>query len=306
MSEFFDNVDSNNKQYIPPDYSDEADSIYPSENEEDDEDFDYLDIEDDDDEEVEERIEELLDQQNKNNERLMQSTPFGNPSPSPSWGNQGGSSWGPGGGSSPSSPWGGGSPSPGGNVWGRGNSGGSIWGTGNNNQSTVGKEQLDRTKKVIFIDFLDAIVETYQSNGQPGLIPRDIYDLKPRFDVWQKLAAFNPEKVYAMIPRNLLTNSTGLAGGLETMMNYFCCSLAAFLRLPYESCQILVQGNIGQRKEEIIRSVMKGSDYKIQENDTVLIGINSGLYGQSNSDLIAANTCGITYYDLNQLLNNLY
>ena len=308
MSEFFENKKEEQSQYIPPDYTDEADKIGPtdSDDDNDDDDFSDLDLEEED-EEDEGKIESLLDEQNRNNERLMQATPFGNPSPSPSptWGTQGGSMWGNGVGGS--SYWGSGN---GGNnsgsVWGRPGNSNNLWGAGSVNQSTNGKSQLDRSKKVIFIDFLDAIVETYQSEGRPGLVPRDIYDVKPRFDVWQKLAAFNPEKVYALIPRNLLKDSTGLPEGLDTMMSYFCCSLAAFLRLPYNRCQVLVQGRVGQYKEEIIKSIMKGGQVKIPEQDVVLIGINSGLYGQSNADIVAANNCGITYYDLNQLLNNMY
>ena len=308
MSKFFGDDENNTTKYIPPDYTDASETIGPSDDDDDDDDDEDLDFDDEEDEEDEGKIETILDEQNKKQEEVMQSTPFGNPNPSPTptWGGQGSSS----------PIWGNNNPV-GNNGFGWGNNnGGSIWGnqrttnpwnTNNNiNNNNGEKKELDRTKKVIFIDFLDAVVETYQSNGIPGLIPRDIYDIKPRFDVWQKLAAFNPERLYALAPRNLLANSTELQEGLNIALSYYCCSLAAFLRIPYRCCQVLVQGMVGQTKEDIINSILKGSKEKIPESDAVLIGINSGLYGQNNSDLIAAQKCGITYYDLTQLLTNLF
>lgn len=307
MSHYFGDQDKEEKSYIPPDYTDASETIGPSEDsdedDEDDDDFDEDDELDLEDEEDEGKIENILDEQESKCNRIMQSTPFGSPSPSPtpSWGSQGPS-------------WGGGSSNPnpvfGSNSWGQGNTGNPwskpstpLWGGGTNqNISTNGKTELDRSKKVIFIDFLDGIVETYQSNGAPGLLPRNIYDIKPRFDVWQKLGAFNPEKIYAIAPKNLLNNSTGSDIGVNYMLSYYCCALAAFLRLPYGCCQILMQSRIGQPKEDVISSIMTS----IKSDNALLIGINSGLYGQSNSDLVAAQACNILYYDLVQLLNSMY
>ena len=293
MSEYFE------KSLIPPDYSDEALSEHP----EDDNPDDDVVLED------EGKTEETIDKLENSREEMV-TTPFGTPPTTGSWG--GGTGWTPPG-STPtggsSGFWGSSSSSSGSgwgssnNGWGSGNSGSSgSWGTGNGKD---GKQQLDRSKRVVICDFLDCIVETYQSSGQPGLIPRDIYDLKPRFEVWMKIQAFNPEKVYAIIPKNLIPNTNGIQGW-EVALSYYCCCLSSFLRVPFNACQILAQSQIGQPKEEILKSVVNNIHHPIPREEVIYIGIYSGLYGQSNRDYLAAVNTGIDYLDLGQLLNNCY
>ena len=196
-----------------------------------------------------------------------------------------------------------------GGMWGTGTGAGTwrpggtsttpSWGT-----SQVQKEQINRNKKVIFIDFLDGIVETFNSNQVPGYLPRDIYDLTPRFDVWQKLSAFSPERVYIMCPKNLLPSTNG-AQGWETTLTYFCNGLSSFMRVPYTTCQILVGSVIGQSKESLMLSVIDDKTKPINRQDIVSIGIYSGFNGQPDIDLRAANACGVDYIDLYNLLNNM-
>jgi len=175
-----------------------------------------------------------------------------------------------------------------------------VWNQGGNTQ----KEQINRNKKVVFIDFLDGIVETLNSNQSPGFLPRDIYDLTPRFDVWQRLCAFSPERVYIMIPKNLLPSTNG-AQGWEATLTYFCCALSSFIRVPYTNCQILVGSVIGQSKESLMLSVINDKNKPIDRNDIVCIGIYSGYNGQPDIDKHAAEVCGIDYIDLYNLLNNM-
>lgn len=171
-------------------------------------------------------------------------------------------------------------------------------------QSTTQKEPINRNKKVIFIDFLDGICETLNSNQVPGFLPRDIYDLAPRFDVWQKLSAFNPERIYIMIPKNLLPSTNG-ANGWEIALNFFCCSLSSFLRVPFTNCQVLVGSVIGQSKESLMLSVIDDPKKPIRREDIVSIGIYSGYNGQADTDKKAAEHCCVDYVDLYNLLNNM-
>ena len=292
MSEFFERGEE--KQYIPPDYESPPDDD-PDNNS----DNDVDEINDDTADEDEGKTEAIIDKIEE--EKKVVTTPtFGGgsstPQPSTPWGTP---SFGSGG--TTSSPFGGSS-----NPWGSNNKpsiwgtpgGGTTWGGQNNNQ----KEQINREKKIIFCDFLDCIVETLDSQGRPGYLPRDIYDLKPRFEVWSKIQAFNPEIVYSLIPINLIPNTNGAEGWIKTL-EYFCCSLSAFLRVPYTNCKILAQTAIGQPKEELINSILGQG---INRNDAIYIGIYSGLAGQSNRDLLAAERCHIDYVDLGVLLNNMY
>ena len=184
------------------------------------------------------------------------------------------------------------------------------WGApswGNNSSTTQsgglnGKIEIDRTKRVIITDFLDIIVETFQSNGVPGLIPRGIYDLKPRFDVWSKLNAFNPEKIYIL---STLTPDAMSSESWNVTYAYYCQCLSSFLRLQHYSCQVVMQG-YGTSKAYVISSLLCSIGGNIEAKDAVYIGLNSGMCGQSNQDKLAAEISGIDYIDLNQLLNNMY
>lgn len=296
MSDYFSGINEE-KQFIPPDYSedpetdsekelydlDDEESITSYDESEEEELLDYL-------HESEKEKSEKKDEKKEDN--TVTSSPFSaNPS-TPSW-----SSWG---------------------NNNQQNSGGSFWSNSQQSKPSWGgfssfgsstqqgqKEQINRNKKVIFCDFLDCIVETYQSNGQSGLLPRDIYDLKPRFEVWAKLAAFNPERIYIMVPRNLLPSTNGPDAWTMTL-NYFCCSLSAFIRVPFNCCQILVQQILGQPKESIIQSIINLPEFPVKKGEMVCIGIYSGENGQSNRDILAAQICGLDYVDLNKLINNMY
>lgn len=195
------------------------------------------------------------------------------------------------------------------------NTGGSMWGSGVGTwkpggtgstwgQSTAPKESINRNKKVIFIDFLDCICETLNSNQVPGYLPRDIYDLAPRFDVWQRLSAFNPERIYIMVPKNLLPSTNG-ANVQEIILNFFCCSLSSFLRVPFTNCQVLVGSVIGQSKESLMLSVIDDPKKPITRSEIVSIGIYSGYNGQPDTDRRAAENCHVDYIDLYNLLNNM-
>lgn len=274
----------------------------PTEDEEDDEEPAGFDEGDE-----EEKVNEVLNEQDKLNKRIMQQTPFGQSVNS--WGssnNQSQSSWG--NTATPGSSWGNTSqqqfpwqrnPSP---SW--GTTSGSSWGGGysspqNNSWSNNEKREINRQKKVIFCDVLDCLIETFQSNGKPGLLPRGIYDVRLRFEVWDKLACFNPEKIYAIIPGSLLSSSNG-SDSWRVLLDYIICALSEYLRVPYTSCQIIIQSQLGQTKDIIIGSVLKGLTYK--KEDIIQIGLNSGLYGQSDRDLLAAEKLRIDYLDLGQLI----
>ncbi len=278
------------KTYIPPDYDD------------DDDDVDSIpDSFADEDEGV---IEAYLDNkfnQEEERKKEMSTPPFpgvGTQSSIPRWGQPqqtGGTTF----------PWQQPNNSIGGSMWG---SGVSTWKPGGNTntwgQSATQKEPINRNKKVIFIDFLDCICETLNSNQVPGFLPRDIYDLAPRFDVWQKLSAFNPERIYIMIPKNLLPSTNG-ANGWEIALNFFCCSLSSFLRVPFTNCQVLVGSVIGQSKESLMLSVIDDPKKPIKREDIVSIGIYSGYNGQPDTDKHAAENCRVDYIDLYNLLNNM-
>lgn len=293
IESFFGPIEEEEKvNYIPPDYSDEdkVDS---------DEDFDEEPTDED-----EGIIETKLDEEYKKKSeprKEMISTPFSD-SGSGVWGNNSGNQ-------NSNNPWSQQQNSgssiwqqsrP---IWGSGSSpswGSSFGGSGVNGGNQ--KQEIPRQKKVVFCDFLDCMMETYQSQGQPGLKPRGIYDLKPRFNVWEKLAAFNPERIFAMIPPNTLSTING-SDGWQVTLAYWCCCLSDFLGIPYTNCQILSQTIIGQPKEYAIIQALQ--THGILRPDAVYVGIYSGVCGQSDKDILAARKSEIDYIDLNTLLNSM-
>lgn len=319
------------KSFIAPDYSDEiGKEDSPKEDDlSDEESISFIDEGKDDEEEIisnpvtNESSNNMIATNGTNNAGTT-STPFGTQSPAtPQWGNTQQQT------SVPFTTWGNsGNVNQGTSFWNNNNQQRPIWGAGGNNYSTaqrwgqpvnqqpnnpsfqqgqfVTKSEIDRTKKVIVTDFLDIIAETYDSNGISGLIPRDVYDLKPRFDVWNKIAAFNPEKIYILAPINLVSGTAGISAAWEQTFGYFCVCISSFLRIPFQSCQVIAQNTIGTPKSETINSIINNKEFPINKKDVVLIGVNSGFNNQSNRDSITANECGIDYVDLFQLLNNMY
>ena len=300
----------NKKSYLAPDYN---------KDDEDDDDFIEEDIDEDGEDEI---TENFLDNQEKlknSSKPMATSSPFAggsssfNPSPqtsTPSWGQPSTPIWGSG--NNNSSPW---TNQNNGSIWGSSPSGSSSW---NNNRPSWGgssgwssggspswsaseKKEINREKKVIVCDVLDCLVETYQSSGRPGLLPRGIYDVKFRFDVWDKIACFNPEKILAMVPTTLINCSNGM-NSCKVLLEYIVCSLSEYLRSPYQVCQILLQTHMGQTKEDLINLGLSG----IPREDVICLGVNSGMHGQNNRDQIAAKNCGIDYIDLATFINSYY
>ena len=299
-----------NNSFIPPDYSEAKEQDFPHDpmiDDDDDDDFNDLDIDEDDDEAVVTSQEdfEVKSVEKQENERIAMTTPsvpfgspgntaaspFGAPVTSP-WGSQNTSpsSWG----SSFARP----STSP---AWGQSTP---SWQSPSPGFGGAGqKVQIDRKKKVIFCEFIDGAVEAYGANGKPGLRPRDIYDLRPRFEVWDKLAAFRPEKIFFTIPASLIPESANGINAWNVTLSYFCCCISSYLRIPYENCQILKQSHIGQGKEEVFSAILGQNE--IAKEDAVVVGIYSGGPGLSDADQVAASNCGIDYIDLNTLLTSM-
>ena len=307
-------MEEENLGYLPPDYSE-----YPRE---DDDDLDDDDIEDYDDEEEDEsedlRIEKLLDEQSKYNEDLarvesielkraeekeMADTPFGSSQPwktgSSSNNNNAGEA----------APWekqaqqstGFGSWGSGGSSW---NNVGTSWGNNSTTQKpTVDYTRNEKVKSVLIVDALDCLVESYDSNGKPGILPRSIFDLKPKFDVWERLASFNPRRIYVLFPAIGLVPSIGNTESAKVASEYIAQCIAAYLRIPRNLCSIIhVVDNAV--KEQNISGILSMTSF---DHDSVLyVGVRSGRYGLSSEDIIAAKKNGIDYMDLYNLLKGRY
>jgi len=298
VSEFFkDQGGSEEKSFIPPDYSElmkEEELPFDADLSGDDDDDDGELVSD---EEIEhDKIVEELEEGRKPD--MSFGSGFGSPSSKPTWG----SGWGDQNNKQENNWWGSGNNQQSGTTgwWGSG-SGGNNNGWGTPRPGSQDGKPINRDKKVIFIDFFDGLMETYQSNGVAGFLPRAVYDLKPRFEVWTKIAAFNPSYVFGIVQKEFLNDINGIEGWTMVLEGW-CCCLSSFLRKQYGCAQILMSTSIYQPKDWVIKNVLEN----LKREDCIYIGLQSGLYNQSNQDLITAQNCGIDYVDLNQLLNNMY
>jgi hypothetical protein len=304
-------------EFLPPDYSE-----YPREEDEDLDDEELEDFDDDEDDSEDLRIESLLDKQSKYNEDLarsesieleqaeereMSNTPFGSSDQPWRTGNSNNNN----NGASETAPWekqtqqstgfGGSWGNSGGSSW---NNIGSSWGSPTNNQKpAVDYTKNEKTKSILIVDALDCLVESYDSNGKPGILPRAIFDLKPKFDVWERLASFNPRRIFVLFPAVGLVPSIGNTESAKVASEYLAQCIAAYLRIPRDLCSIIhVKDNAV--KEQNISGIV--SFNKCDRNSILYVGVRSGRFGLSSEDISAAKKNGIDYMDLYNLLKGRY
>jgi hypothetical protein len=284
------------RQSIPPDYTD-----YPRE---DDDPLEEMIDEDDI------KIEKLLDEQEELNSRLDSEfeerrhwVPMSNSTPFDNGNSPFGSS------RSGGAPWEKKDTTP---SW--GNSGGWSAGSGWSGSGSFGqpkKEEpkvtptggLGNRKKVVICDVLDCLYESWESNGRPNIMPRALFDLKPKFDVWDKIASFNPTRLYVIFPANDIVPAFGNPGVANLTLEYIKVCISTYLRIRKDSVFILKQQVEGSPKERIVYGAVR--DWRNKE-DMVYIGINSGRWGLSSKDADAAHACGIDYIDMYNLLAGKY
>lgn len=286
--------------YIPPDYSEEH----------------IIELEEDSEDDI--RLEKLLDEQEELNKQLeralaedddeeefyeerrtpMSSSPFGS-SPSPArapWENN----------TSPSSPW---APKPTTPTWGGGGwtGGGSSWGSSTEKKDEpaklTGNIGQDVRKRVVICDVLDCLYESWESQGKPNILPRGIFDLKPKFDVWDKIGSFAPRRIYIIFPPNELIPSFGNIESSAITLEYVAHSLSTYLRIPRSECKVLHQKRLGTPKERVLLGAIH--DWKKKE-EMVYVGVHTGRWGLSAADIEASHGCGIDYIDVYNLLAGKY
>lgn len=198
--------------------------------------------------------------------------------------------------------------------------GGGSWGSGGFGQQQKPWEQTQRsqtqqtqqavdyktnskTKRVVICDALDCLVESYDSVGKPGIIPRALWDLKPKFDVWEKIRSFNPIRVYIIFPNYDLIPSLGGKSSTDIALAYLRRSLSAYLRIPERDCSVLRQMQQHTPKENFLLSVNREWQ---NLDEIVYVGIYSGKYGLSDGDIQAARQVGMDYIDVFNLLQGYY
>lgn len=288
-------------KFIPPDYSEVKDD-HPRE---DDDILEEL-------EEDEGRIEKILDSQ------MSSSSSSGGSAPFPTGG------WSPSSQAPQTKPWEQNNNSNSGvGSWNWSGGGGSSWKnpswnqqsqpstsqTGSNRQQSLDVRGLRR--RAVILDVLDGLYESWEANGKPNILPRAIFDLKPKFEVWEKLQVFSPTKLYVIFPPNEMIPSFGNPEASGIAQEYVAHCISTYLRIPRRDCQIFQQMIQGVPKERILQSIIKDWTQGVGPNvgnqqELIYVGAHSGLYDMGTMDFDAAKNVGIDFMNLYNLSQGNY
>ena len=215
------------------------------------------------------------------------------------------------------------------NPWGR------SWSQNQENQinhssgltyNQTGTTRIDRRKKIIFVDLLDILIEsesavresssnvsTFAPNNnyrRTGVMPRGLYDVRLKLEVFSKIYAFAPDYVFCITNQDRMEK--GRQEAWNTMVKYVMQALADYLRLPGENCRCLTK--IGFSREDpdvkpnygLVKKALGllPRNYRYRRSDRVIIGSNSGYANQSDIDREMARRIKVDYVDIQDLLTS--
>lgn len=206
--------------------------------------------------------------------------------------------------------------------WGSSNS----WGQQQRNEpkkyAQTGANRIDRRKKIIFVDLLDILIEsesavkesgrdTFNSSNnymRTGIMPRGLYDIRLKLEVFSKIAAFSPDYVFCITNQDKMESSK--LESWEVMVKYVMFALAEYLRLPNSNCRCLTRIGFSRNDPDVkpnpglIKKALGTlpKNYRYQRSDLVVIGANSGYANQSNIDREMAKRVRLDYIDIQDLL----
>ena len=183
---------------------------------------------------------------------------------------------------------------------------GTGWNNNNNNNQQVpqfaGPTQpatIKPPKDVVIINLFDGLIESRSSEGKPNIIPRAIYDIKFKFDVWDSIRLFTPHCIYILVSVVIPDSSIGW----NITFKYITSCLSEYLNIPESSCILVKQMTQGLPKIILLKNILESGNFLVDKDSCIYIGLNSGYWGLSNEDILAANSLGIDYVDIFQLIN---
>lgn len=187
------------------------------------------------------------------------------------------------------------------------------------------ENRIDRKKKIIFCDLIDILIEsesavreqngTYLSGSNNykriGVMPRGLYDVRLKLEVWSKLAAFGADYIFCIT--NQPEKSKEDMETWKVMTDYVMYALADYLQMPHSNCRCLTKLGFNRQDPSvkpgdglIKKALQTIPGYRYKRKDLVVIGANSGYQNQSNIDYIMAKNCKIDYIDVGDLLTVYY
>jgi len=167
---------------------------------------------------------------------------------------------------------------------------------------------LKDSYEIIFSDLDDTLIETYTGET----FPKGVWDVKIKFDVWEKIKLLNPKYFF------ICTNQGGIGqfvnkDNYENKLNYIISCLEEYLNCKVDGIYCPSKSkddpnrkpNIGMAKHCLeAYNLKKGEDFEL--SDCLMIGDASGKPGDfSDSDKKFAENLKIDYVDVDDLLGNI-
>ena len=164
-----------------------------------------------------------------------------------------------------------------------------------------------KTKKVIFCDLDDTLIETISGET----FPKGIWDMRIKFDVLDAIKKLNPEYIL------IVSNQGGIESGFidrddfkskseyitRAIREYCGCECYGMYCETNDKTDIYRKPNTGMLENLIKRYV--GDDFNYIKEKSIMIGDASGKEGQfSDSDKKTAEIFGINYLDVNDFVEN--
>jgi hypothetical protein len=142
------------------------------------------------------------------------------------------------------------------------------------------------------------------SDGKPNVVPRAIYDMKFKFDIWDRVAALSPRVVCIILPAEKSVPSLGNSASASAAMEYLASSLSVYLKIPRENCIVFRQMNQTQLKDNVIKAAINTTRVR-KRNQIIYLGVYCGDWGLSTADLDAANRCKVDCISIYKLLGKI-
>lgn len=146
-------------------------------------------------------------------------------------------------------------------------------------------------REMVVCNLLDCLVEPYSANNKPGMKPSGMYDLKFKFNVWDRIKAFSPSAIGILVP-HFLRN--------PVIIDYIKGCVSEYFMIP-PGCVRTSTFNVRSAK------IAATSDFvKLMKNkrDVLFIGTYCGEWGLSSEDLDVANLVGIECVSMFKLLGH--
>ena len=165
--------------------------------------------------------------------------------------------------------------------------------------SVDGKIRLPRDRDTAIIDMIDGAVESLQSKGRKGMMPRGLYDVRLRFDLWDFLMNSGAKYIVLSCPNTMEPRRW------MPLYEYVISCMADYMSVPRENFVLAVPRYYGQEKNDLLIDQLK-NDWHIIKNRAILIGQKGGGAYESDDDMRLSKILGIPFYQINNFTNNYY